>query len=140
MNKKTKVTLGVLLIAAAIVFLMITAFGNSSMYYLTVDEALAKSGEITGRPVRLNGGIQQDSVTFDIQQPLLVFNLTSETGSTLKVAYRGVKPDNMAQATQAIVEGKLLSDGTFDATKLMLSCPSKYEGRTYDGRQGGQGS
>ncbi len=136
MNKKTKVTLGVLLIAAAIVFLMITAFGSSSMYYLTVDEALAKGGEITGRPVRLNGGIQRGSVTFDIQQPLLVFNLTSETGSLIKVAYRGVKPDNMAQATQAIVEGKLRQDGTFEATKLMLSCPSKYEGKTYEGDQG----
>lgn len=133
MTKKTKVTLGVLVIAAALIFLMVTAFGNSSMYYLTVDEALAKGGEIMGRPVRLNGNIQQDSVRFDIQQPLLTFNLTGDKGGLVKVQYKGVKPDNMAQATQAIVEGRLLPDGTFVANKLMLSCPSKYEGRKYGG-------
>ena len=133
MTKKRKVTLGVLLIAAAVVFLMVTAFGNSSMYYLTVDEALAKGNEIMDRPVRLNGTIQQDSVQFDIQQPLLTFNLTGDKGGMVKVSYKGVKPDNMAQATQAIVEGKLGRDGTFVANKLMLSCPSKYEGRTYEG-------
>lgn len=136
MTKKAKVTLGVVLIAAAVVFLMVTAFGNSSMYYLTVDEALAKGSEITGRPIRLNGGIQQNSIQFDIQQPLLTFNLTGDKGGLVKVAYKGVKPDNMAHATQAIVEGKLRQDGTFVANKLMLSCPSKYEGRTYEGGGG----
>lgn len=133
MSKRTKITVGVGLIAAAIVFLMVTAFGSSSMYYLTVDEVGAKGSEIYDRPLRMSGNIDQASIQFDIAQPLLVFDLTGDKGGKVVVRYRGVKPDNMAHATQAIIEGKLHSDGTFDANKVMLSCPSKYQGRTSDG-------
>ena len=130
MSKRTKVTIGVLIIAAAIVFLMVTAFGSSSMYYLTIDEVATKGSEIYSRPLRMSGNIDQSSIQFDLAQPLLVFNMVGDKGGKVVVRYQGVKPDNMSQATQAIVEGKLQPNGTFIANKLMLSCPSKYEGRT----------
>ncbi|MHB9145305.1 MAG: cytochrome c maturation protein CcmE [Symbiobacteriia bacterium] len=129
MSKRGKVTLGVLLIAAAIVYLMVTAFGSSNMYYLTIDEVGSKGSEIYNRPVRLSGNIDQSTIQFDITKPLLVFNMVGDKGGKVVVHYEGVRPDNMSQATQAIVEGKLNPDGTFVANKLMLSCPSKYEGK-----------
>lgn len=129
MTKRGKLLLGVLLIVAAIVFLMVTAFGSSNMYYLTMDEVSSKGSEIYNRPVRISGNIDQTSIQFDIAQPLLTFNMVGDKGGKITVHYQGVKPDNMSHATQAIVEGKLSPDGVFTANKLMLSCPSKYEGK-----------
>ncbi|MCL5677297.1 MAG: cytochrome c maturation protein CcmE [Firmicutes bacterium] len=127
MNKRTRLFIGVGVILAAIAFLMFSAFSGTTMYYYKVDEILAKGGGVTGKPLRVQGAIVPESVSFDIQVPLLKFNLRGESGGTIPVEYKGVKPDNMAQATSAIVEGRIDSKGVLVASKLLLQCPSKYE-------------
>lgn len=128
MKKQTKIYVGVGVILAAMAFLMFTAFSGSSMYYVTVDEALARGAEVQGKNIRLSGDIIQDSIQFDIKIPELKFKVRGKQGGQLTIVYNGVKPDNMVEATQAIAEGVLDSKGVFRANKLMLSCPSKYEG------------
>lgn len=129
MKQRTKVFLGVGIILAAIGFLMFTAFSESTMYFFTVDEVLARSkGEdLRGKPVRVQGAIDQESIEFDIQKPLLRFKIKGDSGQLLQVEYVGVKPDNMKEATSAIVEGKFNDQGVIVASKLMMQCPSKYE-------------
>lgn len=129
MRKQTRVLLAVGVILSAVAFLIINAFGQGRQYYLTVDEALAQSSALAEKPVRMSGNLVPSSVKYDLSGPLLTFSISGEHEGEVPVVYRGVKPDNMSTATQAIVEGHFDKSGRFLASKLMLSCPSKYQAR-----------
>ena len=59
-----------------------------------------------------------------------IFTLRDEeTNETLPVKYRGTKPDQFDDAYHVVAIGKYDSqDKTFHAKKLLIKCPSKYEG------------
>ena len=53
-----------------------------------------------------------------------------ETGETLLVVFDGVKPDQFDEAYHIVAVGKYeAADETFHAKKLLIKCPSKYEGQ-----------
>ncbi len=45
----------------------------------------------------------------------------------LPVVYKGVKPDTFEQGESVVAEGRLGSDGVFQASNILVKCPSKYE-------------
>lgn len=116
-------------ILAAVAFLIVNAFGQGKQYYLTVDEALAQRSSLEGKPVRMSGPLDPATVSYDVSGSVLTFSVQGAGGERVSVVYRGVKPDNMDMATQAIVEGRFDGSGSFVANKVMLSCPSKYQSR-----------
>jgi cytochrome c-type biogenesis protein CcmE len=46
---------------------------------------------------------------------------------TLPVTYAGIQPDAFRDGAQALVEGRYLESGVFEASQLLFECPSKYE-------------
>lgn len=128
MSGKLKLGLGLTVIAGAILFLVVSAISmGTTPYYSEVDEVLAQADRSVGKNVRVSGALVPDSVSENIAAAELRFDLTSDSGQRLTVVHNGLKPDNMQQATGAIVEGKLMADGTLSASKIMMQCPSKYE-------------
>jgi len=118
-----------LVAVAAIVYLVFFSMGGATVYSLTIPELQAKGSAAVGQGVRVSGLLDAKSVSFDPQAVLLKFNLVGD-GQTLPVVYKGVKPDNMRDDAEVIVEGKLQPDGTFLASSLLFKCPSKYESGT----------
>ena len=61
-----------------------------------------------------------------------IFNLQDEeTGETMKVKFAGIKPDQFDDAYHVVAIGKYnAEDSAFHAKKLLIKCPSKYEGQT----------
>ena len=59
------------------------------------------------------------------------FSLADEaTGETMRVKFDGVKPDQFDEAYHIVAVGKYeAADETFHAKKLLIKCPSKYEGQ-----------
>ena len=59
-----------------------------------------------------------------------IFSLRDEnTGETLKVKFSGIKPDQFDDAYHIVAVGKYdAAEKTFHAKKLLIKCPSKYEG------------
>lgn len=128
MSGKLKLGIGVTVIALAIVFLVASAISmGTTPYYSEVEDVLAAGATAPGQTVRVSGALVPDSVVEDIGAAFLSFDLAGESGTRLTVQYHGLRPDNMEQATGAIVEGKLTEDGTLIASKIMMQCPSKYE-------------
>lgn len=105
-------------------FLAFQALENAAVYYYTISEAA--SLQMNGQKIRIKGEVLQDTVVYDPQKPLLSFSL-SDGDSELPVRYQGVMPDNFSHAQEVILEG-VLSEAGLSANKLMLQCPSKYEG------------
>jgi cytochrome c-type biogenesis protein CcmE len=125
---KPKIVIGVLVIIAALIYLMVTGFQESSVYYLTVSEVKEKAQEMQGEGLRVSGYVDPASIKWDPARIEVHFTLI-EGPDSLRVYYKGVIPDQLADAQGVLAEGKLTTDGRFDATKLMLKCPSKYEAR-----------
>lgn len=126
-----KITIGVLLVLAAVFYLIIAGLSSAqAAYYLKVGEAL--QGHIEqGRYYRIEGKIAGDSVSFDSKSNpvVLKFQIYDDNvpQQKLTVIYNDVEPDNFTEATSAVVEGRFNQDGAFQADTLSLKCPSKYD-------------
>jgi cytochrome c-type biogenesis protein CcmE len=130
---KPKIVIGVVIIVAALVYLIAGGLKDNASYYLSVSELKARTDLGPTDGVRVHGFVDPTTIQWNPQNIELSFNLLDQ-GDTLRIFYKGVKPDQLADAQQAVLEGHLRADGVFDAGKIMLKCPSKYEARR-EGRQ-----
>lgn len=113
---------GAALILAFLV-LGLTTFSSSMTPYVSFDEA-----ERSPRTVQVMGGLEKGSSRYDTSSKTLYFNLVDlESKKVLPVAYRDVKPANFEEAVSIVAIGKYRA-GAFHAEKLLVKCPSKYQG------------
>ena len=148
---KTKFIIGGLLIAAAVIYLIVSSTQAGAQYFLTVDELNAQGDTVLGRDLRISGAVIGESIQYDPQTLNLTFTVAHVPGdnseieaqgglaqvlydavndpsrSQLQVVYTGVKPDLLRHEAQAIMTGQLGEDGLFYADELLLKCPTKYE-------------
>ncbi len=140
-----------LLIVAAIAYLIISSTQASAQYFLTVDEVTSRGHELDGKSIRLSGVVLGDTIQYDPQTLELTFTIAHITGDnkeiekagglaavlhtaagdssrqTIKVIYNGPKPDLLKNEAQAILSGSVNADGSFTAIEVLLKCPTKYE-------------
>lgn len=123
MNKKLLVVGGVLIVAFA--GFSLVSFKTALTPYVDYNTARG-----TDRMVQVAGGLAKNSSSYDEQKHRLSFGLKDEaTGDEIKVRYEGVKPGNFEDAISIVAIGRFNStDGAFDADKLLVKCPSKYQG------------
>ena len=96
-------------------------FADSVTPYVSV--AQARTSE---RNVQVKG-LPDDTVEPYMENNMFVFSISDEeTGETMLVRYKGVKPDNFDEAYHVVAIGKYTGDA-FAADKLLIKCPSKYE-------------
>ncbi len=127
-----------LVVAIALGYLGFTAFQGASMYYLTVDELLARGDGAYGEQVRLMGKVMDGSVEKNPDTNTLRFAVMGGDGTSLPVVYSGMVPDAFKQGADVVVEGSLTRGEAFQADSLLVKCPSKYEAEPEDqAREGG---
>ncbi|HQY91525.1 MAG: cytochrome c maturation protein CcmE [Caldilinea sp.] len=116
-----------ILFVGFLVFQVYEATTTTGAYYLTVSELNARTPQIYGERVRVNGNVVIGSEDWNAREVTLRFAIVDESQQTLPIVFYGPRPDNFQRAASAIVEGELLPDGTFQAETLLLKCPSRYE-------------
>ncbi len=124
MKKRLLIGGGIILIA--VIYLLYLSFGSSVSYYVTVSEFYDRIDELLDSNVRLAGNVADGSIEWDAGEVELAFNLT-EGGRDMPVVYHGAQPSGFKAGSTILVEGKYGSDGIFQASQLILKCPSKYE-------------
>lgn len=137
--RRKRVLIPGLAVVIAMSYLGYVAFSGASMYYLNVDELLARGASAYGENVRVSGRVLPDSVDKDPATNTLRFAVTDRdtpTGSSMPVVYTGVVPDAFKADANVVLEGKLAVNGTFEAANLLVKCPSKYQARADDGDPG----
>ena len=123
---KPKIVIGVLVIVAALVYLVVGGFKDTAVYYRTVKELYAEQSMPVGEGVRISGYVVPETINWDAENIKLSFSMAEEK-DTLHVEYNGIMPDQLAEAQQIVVEGKLESGQLLKANNILLKCPSKYE-------------
>ena len=119
-----------LIIVGAIVFLLISSFQSNAMYFLTVPEvkaqAKADGAAFYERTVRVSGPLHKESIDWNAKTLTLKFHI-AEGNEMFPIAYVGPIPDTLENGETVVVEGKYARDGVFNATNILVKCPSKYE-------------
>jgi len=118
-----KFLVGGAIILVVIGWLIFSNVQGSTAYYLTVEEVMGQGP--SDRMVRVSGLVVGETIDWDPQQMTLRFEIADE-GESLPVIFKGVRPDMFQDGAQAVVEGKYTTKGVFEATSLLLKCPSKY--------------
>jgi len=148
---RVKFLIGGLLIVAAVVYLIASSTQAAAQYYLTVDELAAKGDSVQGRDLKISGAVDGETISYDPETLTLRFAIANvpadlsqieEAGGLaevlhqavadpnarrLQVSYVGPKPDLLRHEAQAIITGRIGQDGVFEASELLLKCPTRYE-------------
>jgi cytochrome c-type biogenesis protein CcmE len=118
-------------VVLAFLALGLSTFTKSMTPYVSFDEA--KSSK---RTVQVMGALEKGSSRYDIGSKTLHFSLVDEkTHAALPVTYRDVKPANFEEAVSIVAIGRY-HEGAFQAEKLLVKCPSKYQGEEVEKQYG----
>lgn len=115
-----------LVVAACVGYLIYSASGGASEYYLTVSElrSHASAGD-----VRVAGIVQDDVRKSD--GGLRVTFTEKDATASMPVDYSGTLPDIFRPGITVVAEGRLGADGVFHATTLLAKCPSRFSTTPY---------
>jgi cytochrome c-type biogenesis protein CcmE len=102
-----------------------TAFKTSITPYVSLPRSAPSpaSGAVAGALEKGSSSDagEQESLFFTLQDP--------KSRETLRVRYKGVKPGNFEDAVSIVAIGHFDSEAKqFEAAKLLVKCPSKYQG------------
>jgi len=100
----------------------LTAFQKTLTPYLSFDEAKKARGV-----VQVMGALDKESDRYDSASEQLAFELVDPNGRRMPVVYRGVRPGNFKDAISIVAIGRY-REGRIEAEKLLVKCPSKYQG------------
>lgn len=115
-----------LIVAACVGYLIYSASGGTTEYYLTVSELRSHA---TSSDVRVAGVVQDDVKKTDGG---LQVTFTEKDGTaSMPVEYSGSLPDIFRPGITVVVEGTLGKDGVFHARQLLAKCPSRFSTTTY---------
>ena len=151
MTNKTKYLAVGLMVVAAVAVLMFNSTASSARFFMTIEELRAMGPEASARGVTVSGAVLGSTIVYDASVPEVRFTIAQVPGDPnevkaagglsavldaaiadpdrpqLQIVYRDVKPDALDHRTQAIVRGRLASDGTFIADEVLLRCPTRYQ-------------
>jgi cytochrome c-type biogenesis protein CcmE len=117
-------------LAVGFLVLGVTAFRTTLTPYVTFDVAMKTAGS-----VQVMGSLEKGSEKYDAGSQTLAFSIVDEHGRTLPVLYRGIKPANFRDALSIVAIGRWQS-GALQAEKLLVKCPSKYQGQETERQYG----
>jgi cytochrome c-type biogenesis protein CcmE len=103
---------------------VVVAFMSNASPYVTIEQAKNNSGT----RLHLAGDILKPSVKTDLVNHTLLFDVKDKNGDVITVKHLGEPPANMNEATEVVAIGKMEGD-KFVSEKLLVKCPSRYEGK-----------
>jgi cytochrome c-type biogenesis protein CcmE len=132
---QVRIIAGIIIIVGLVGYLAFVGFEEGRTYYMTCDEVAAKEAELTNTNLKLAGVVVDGSIARD--GDILTFKLEYD-GATYPVRYTGMDPvpDTFKDGVEAVVDGRLLADGSFEGKKIQAKCASKYESDGPDVQEG----
>lgn len=127
MNTKIKFGMVTAIIVGTLAWLGASGINETATYYVTVEELNAMDDALEKR-LRVGGDVEPNSIVRKADQ--VQFTITQDN-LKLPVVYvgRDPLPDTFRDRAQALCDGRLRSDGVFEAQKIQAKCASKYEAK-----------
>jgi cytochrome c-type biogenesis protein CcmE len=115
-------------IIGTLTWLAAGGINETKTYYKTISEVSAMGARAQESRIRVGGDVAPGSITRAGTEVRFVL---TQDNLKLNVVYTGTDPlpDTFRDASQALADGKMRPDGTFQASKIQAKCASKYEGK-----------
>lgn len=130
--------LGLVLMGAAILFVVFSGFKQAAVYSKGVNELLREKGRFESRTVRVVGTLVAGTLARRSDPCEYRFKM-QKNDAVMTVLYpQCVVPDTFRDVpgvkVEVTAEGQISADGTFRAHQIMAKCPSKYQMRGKSGQ------
>ena len=128
MKKKTKIIILAIIIVISLVILLWSLSPPKSE---SISDVLKNPNKFLGKDIQIKGIVANN--TIDNSTSTIRFNLTDEKDNTynLSIIYQGILPNNFQGGKTIFVKGILEEDQEkklfFNADKIIVGCPSKYD-------------
>jgi cytochrome c-type biogenesis protein CcmE len=113
--------LAVLGIAAALV---LNAFQSNMVFFFSPSQVFANEAP-RGKTFRIGGMVETGSVKRENDGLTVHFRVT-DTAQTIPVTYSGILPDLFKEGKGVVAQGRLKSDGAFEATEVLAKHDENY--------------
>jgi cytochrome c-type biogenesis protein CcmE len=101
--------------------LLLLNFGSAVGGYMDFETA-----EATGSQAHVIGmWVAGEPMHYDRHRNVFSFTMADEAGNIRRVEYNNPKPANFEDAERLVIEGRPRGD-VFEATHILVKCPSKY--------------
>lgn len=137
MKPQVKFGMITVVIIAALGWLAMDGVTEAATYYVTLEELAAMDDSVEKR-IRVGGDVEPHSIVRSgeaVAFTILQKEEDSEEVRKLDVVYTGDDPlpDTFRDNAQALCDGRLRSDGVFEARRIQAKCASKYEAKPGEG-------
>jgi len=127
MTRKTlKLAIGSLIIITAgfAIYLSMSAFVNP---YVTVTELVQNPSGYRNKNIQLVGVVVSGSLSYSGTITQFILQDIENLNDAIQINFHDVPPIGLQENQKIVAIGRLISAGEFEAQKLLMQCPSKYE-------------
>jgi len=114
-------SLAVLGVAAALV---LSALEESLVFFYSPSDIQAQKAP-PERPIRIGGLVEEGTLVRGADGLTVTFNVT-DTVHGVQAVYRGILPDLFREGQGVVAEGRLRSDGVFEASSVLAKHDENY--------------
>ena len=124
-KRRRLVRLGIAMLGlGAATALILTALDDTLTFFHSPSE-VADQAVATDRPFRLGGLVEPDSIRPSVDGAGMTFVVT-DYAHGVTVVYAGILPDLFREGQGVVTEGRLRSDGVFEATEVLARHDENY--------------
>jgi len=105
-------------------YLVASAFRNNLVFFFSPTQVAAKEAPIN-RTFRVGGLVQEGTLKRD-PDGLTVRFIVTDTAQSIPVVYKGILPDLFKEGRGCVAQGKLTSDGVFQAEQVLAKHDENY--------------
>src|SRR5215203_5555565 len=105
-------------------FLALSAFQNNLVFFFSPTQVAAKEAPVN-RTFRIGGLVEEGTLQRDNDALTVRFTVT-DTAASIPVVYKGILPDLFKEGRGCVAQGKLGSDGVFQAEQVLAKHDENY--------------
>ena len=105
-------------------YLVASAFRNNLVFFFSPTQVAAKEAPIN-RTFRIGGLVQEGTVKREPDGLTVRFTVT-DTAQSIPVVYKGILPDLFKEGRGCVAQGKIGSDGVFQADQVLAKHDENY--------------
>jgi cytochrome c-type biogenesis protein CcmE len=105
-------------------FLALSAFQNNLVFFFSPTQVAAKEAPVN-RTFRIGGLVEEGTLKRE-GDGLTVRFIVTDTAASIPVVYKGILPDLFKEGRGCVAQGRLGSDGVFEADQVLAKHDENY--------------
>lgn len=105
-------------------WLVLGAFRNNLVFFFSPTQVAAKEAPIN-KTFRIGGLVEKGTLKKDPDGLTIRFTVT-DTANSIPVVYKGILPDLFKEGRGCVAQGRITSDGVFNADQIMAKHDENY--------------